>query len=69
MVIEYIYDYSRSYSFRKSEQILAMIFIHYESINMDFVYKKCLELDIEQFINEFIEKSKEIKKVAENENN
>ena len=56
LVIEYIYDYSRSYSFRKSEQILAMIFIHYESI------------DIEQFINEFIDQSKEIKKVTENEN-
>ncbi len=69
LLIEYIYDYSRSYSFRKSEQILAMIFIHYESIDMDFIYKKCVESNMEQFINEFIEKSKEIKKVAENENN
>ena len=69
LVIEYIYEYSRSYSFRKSEQILAMIFIHYESIDMDFIYKKCVESNMEQFINEFIEKSKEIKKVAENENN
>ena len=69
LLIEYIYDYSRSYSFRKSEQILAMIFIHYESINMDFIYKKCIELDVEQLINEFIDQSKEIKKVAENENN
>ena len=46
-----------------------MIFIHYESIDMDFIYKKCIELDIKQFINEFIDQSKEIKKVAENENN
>ena len=46
-----------------------MIFIHYESIDMDFIYKKCIELDIEQLINEFIDQSKEIKKVAENENN
>lgn len=69
LVIEYIYEYSRSYSFRKSEQILAMIFIHYESIDMDFIYKKCVESNMEQFINEFIDKSKEIKKVTENENN
>ena len=69
LVIEYIYEYSLGYSFRKSEQILAMIFIHYESIDMDFIYKKCVESNMEQFINEFIDKSKEIKKVAENENN
>lgn len=37
--------------------------------DMDFIYKKCIELDIEQLINEFIDQSKEIKKVAENENN
>ena len=46
-----------------------MIFIYYESIDMDFIYKKCVDLNMEQVLIEFIEKSKEIKKVAENENN
>ena len=40
LLMEYIYDYSKSYSIRKSEQILAMIFIHYQSINIVYVKLK-----------------------------
>ena len=69
LVIEYICDYHKYGSFRKYEQILAIVFIHYDTIDMDFIYKKCIELNIEQVLIEFIEKSKEIKRAAENENN
>lgn len=69
MLTKFILEYSMSYSFKKSEQIISMLFNHHENLDLDYIYSKFRENNITLILDEFIGKYKQLKKVAENENN
>lgn len=69
MLTKFILEYSMSYSFKKSEQIISMLFNHYDNLDLDYIYSKFRENNITLILDEFIEKYKQLKRVAENENN